>query len=194
MLIKYIEKRFNPSSLAIIEKANEIIEDYSAQGFDLTLRQIYYQFVARDLISNEQKEYKRLGSIISDGRLAGLISWEAIVDRTRHVRSNSHWSGPREIVEGCAAQFRLDGWEGQPNRVEVWIEKDALIGVIENVCRKLDVPFFSCRGYTSQSEMWGASQRLLEHSKVNGQNNIIIHLGDHDPSGIDMTRDLTEQT
>lgn len=187
--ITYTEKRFSAGSLAIIEQANQIIVDYAAQGYDLTLRQLYYQFVSRDLIANKQTEYKRLGSIINDARLAGLIDWDTIVDRTRNMVSNSHWSGPKEIVDSCANQFQIDKWANQENRVEVWIEKDALVGVIENVCRKNDVGFFSCRGYTSQSEMWSASQRLLEYVE-NGQRITIIHLGDHDPSGIDMTRDI----
>lgn len=73
-----------------------------------------------------------------------------------------------------------------------WIEKDALVGVIQGVCQRNDVPFFSCRGYTSQSEMWSAAQRLLGYL-ANGQTPLIIHLGDHDPSGIDMTRDITDR-
>lgn len=190
--ITYIAKRFSVGSQAIIEQANEIIDDYAAQGFDLTLRQLYYQFVSRDLIANKQTEYKRLGSIINDARLAGLIDWDKIVDRTRNMASNSHWGGPKEIVTACASQFQIDKWTNQEHRVEVWIEKDALIGVIENACRRNDVGFFSCRGYTSQSEMWAASQRLLGYAK-SGQSISIIHLGDHDPSGIDMTRDINER-
>lgn len=190
--ITYVSKRFSAGSQAIIEQANEIIEDYATQGFDLTLRQLYYQFVSRGLIANKQTEYKRLGSIINDARLAGLIDWNTIVDRTRNMVSNSHWNGPHEIVAACANQFQIDKWANQERRVEVWIEKDALIGVIENVCRRNDVGFFSCRGYTSQSEMWAASQRLLEYTG-DGQSVTIIHLGDHDPSGIDMTRDIDDR-
>jgi len=190
--IQYIEKRFSISSQVIIEQANKIIEDYAAQGYDLTLRQLYYQFVSRDLIANKQTEYKRLGNIINDARLAGLIDWDSIVDRTRNMVSNSHWSGPKEIVTACASQFEIDKWANQETRVEVWIEKDALVGVIENVCNRNDVGFFSCRGYTSQSEMWAASQRLLAYVD-NGQSVAIIHLGDHDSSGIDMTRDIDDR-
>jgi hypothetical protein len=74
----------------------------------------------------------------------------------------------------------------------VWIEKEALAGVFERVCDELRVPFFACRGYTSQSEMWAAAQRLRRHSK-GGQTPIIFHFGDHDPSGIDMTRDIIDR-
>jgi hypothetical protein len=188
--ICYKEKNFGDGGLAIVHKANEIIEDYAAQGYDLTLRQLYYQFVARDLIENKTSEYKRLGSIINDARLAGLIDWNSIIDRTRNVQSNSHWNGPKEIVEACAKQYQIDKWLTQECRVEVWIEKDALVGVIENVCRRNDVSFFSCRGYTSQSEMWSASQRLMEQFD---QRTVIIHLGDHDPSGMDMSRDIQDR-
>lgn len=187
--IAYETHTFKPDTVAIIERANEIIEEYQRQGFDLTLRQLYYQHVARGLILNNDREYKRLGSIINDARMAGLIDWEHIVDRTRYIRQNSHWDSPADIVNSCARQFQYDKWEDQPNRVEVWIEKDALVGVIEGVCKELDVPHFSCRGYTSQSEMWAAAQRLRGYSEA-GQTPYILHLGDHDPSGIDMTRDI----
>jgi hypothetical protein len=190
--IEYVPKRFNPRHLRIIEIANQIIAEYQAQGFDLTLRQLYYQFVSRDVIPNNMKEYKNLGSIINDARLAGEIDWDAIVDRTRNLVRNSHWTGPAEIVRSCADQYQIDKWEGQKYRPEVWIEKDALVGVIERVCNRNDVPYFSCRGYTSQSEMWSASQRLIEYEGA-GQSPVIIHLGDHDPSGKDMTRDIEDR-
>lgn len=178
--------------MELIERCNTIIADYTAQGFVLTLRQLYYQLVSRDVIPNKQTEYKRLGSIVNDARLAGLIDWLAIEDRTRDLRSLNHWDEPSEIVQACADQFRVDLWEGQPYRPEVWIEKDALIGVIEGVSNELDVPHFSCRGYTSQSEMWVAAQRLKKYARA-GQKPIIFHLGDHDPSGKDMTRDITDR-
>ncbi len=186
----YKDKRFNKSSSIIIDYANEIINEYAIEGYDLTLRQLYYQFVSRGLLENTQREYKRLGSIINDARMAGLINWYSIVDRTRSLRKCSHWKNAGEIVETCVQSFMLDRWENQDFRPEVWIEKDALIGVISTVCTKLDVPYFSCRGYTSQSAMWRASQRMHNHE---GQVPFIIHLGDHDPSGIDMSRDIQDR-
>jgi hypothetical protein len=185
----YVDRRFNDRTIDIILLANKIIEEYQVQGYSLTLRQLYYQFVSRGYIQNKQTEYDRLGSIINDGRLAGLIDWDAIVDRTRNVKTNPHWESPAEILESAKNQYQVDKRRDQEIYLEVWIEKDALIGVIEKVCRNNDVPFFSCRGYTSQSEVWAAAQRIL---KVN-KNTVIIHLGDHDPSGLDMTRDINER-
>lgn len=192
--IAYIQKRFKSTSAALIEKVNDIIDEYTEQGFSLTLRQLYYQFVARGIIPNSLQEYKKLGSVLNDARLAGLVDWNAIEDRTRFVRSLSHWDSPSEIVDACSRQYRVDRWdkEYQECRIEVWIEKDALVGVFEDVCEDLDVPLFSCRGYTSQSEVWRAAMRFSRHQR-NGQTPVILHFGDHDPSGIDMTRDIGDR-
>lgn len=185
----FVDHRFSEANLQIIYHANEIIEDYSAQGFVLTLRQLYYQFVARGLFPNKQSEYARLSSIISDGRLAGLIDWEAIEDRTRNLESIPTWETPNDLLDVCAQQFRVDLWRKQPTRIEVWVEKEALTGVVEPICRKWRVPYFACRGYASQSELWRAGQRLADYHNDCDQNILVLHLGDHDPSGIDMTRD-----
>ncbi len=158
----------------------------------MTLRQLYYQLVARDVIPNNPKEYNRLGNTVSDARRAGLLDWDLIVDRTRNLKSLAHWESPNEIVDAVASQYRTDKWASQSFRPEVWIEKDALVGVVERVCNDFDVPFFSCRGYTSDSEMWGAAQRLIAW-KEDGQTPIIFHFGDHDPSGMDMTRDIFDR-
>lgn len=180
----FIEKKFQPKSLAMIAQANEIIADYTAQGFQLTLRQLYYQFVARALIPNTERSYKSLGKIINDGRLAGYIDWDAIEDRTRSLETNLRLRDPRHGIQIIRDQYGIDMWENQERRVEVWIEKEALAGVIAGVCGELDVPYFACRGYVSQSEEWRAYRR---HAKQ--QPTVVLHLGDHDPSGIDMTRD-----
>lgn len=186
--IAYIEKNFSGSSLAIIEECNRIIAVYQAQGYRLTLRQLYYQLVSRNIIKNTERSYKRIGDIVNNARLAGLIDWEAIEDRGRNLRQLGHWTDPSDIIRSARASFRLDKWEGQGYRPEVWVEKAALEGVIAGVCNRLDVPYFACRGYNSQSEEWEAARRLRRHLD-GGQTPIIFYLGDHDPSGLDMTRD-----
>lgn len=190
--IAYISKRFSKSSQVVITQANAIISDYMDQNLILTLRQLYYRFVASGMIANRQSEYKRLGNIVNDGRLAGLIDWTAIEDRGRNLNIVSAWEDPSEIVAACANGYAIDMWEDQKYRVEVWVEKQALESVVEGAARPLAVPTLACKGYMSQSEMWRAARRFRGYL-ADKQTPIIIHLGDHDPSGIDMTRDIQDR-
>lgn len=185
--------KFKPATLATIEQANEIIAEYQAQGFTLTLRQLYYQFVARDLVPNTEKSYNRIGDILNKGRLAGLIDWDAIEDRTRSVQNWIRRKDPKQALEVALRQYGIDMWKNQPTRVEVWIEKEALAGVIHDVCGENDVPYFACRGYVSQSEQWRAGRRFKNARRLYKQKTIVLHLGDHDPSGMDMTRDNADR-
>lgn len=192
--IRYIPKTFQTKTLNIIEQADHICQQYYDMGYELTLRQLYYQFVAKALIENSDRSYKRLGSIINDARLAGLIDWNHLTDRTRKEKKTPTWNYPSDIIEASADQFKRDIWEvsGQSYRPWVWVEKDALIDVVSRAANPLYAPHFSCRGYVSQSEMWGAAQRI---NRVwnNGFEPVVFHLGDHDPSGIDMSRDIQER-
>jgi hypothetical protein len=128
--------------------------------------------------------------ILRRARLAGLIDWYHITDRTRNLRGWNYYESPSEAIETAAYRFSLDVWQGQPCYCEVWVEKDALADVVRKACSKTRTPFFSCRGYTSVSEIWGAAERMKRRAD---KEKIIIHLGDHDPSGQDMTRDIQER-
>lgn len=191
--IEYRAHKFSEDALRVIAQADAIVEEYVGQGYRLTLRQLYYQFVSRDLLPNKQQSYDRLGSIVSDARLAGLIDWNGIEDRTRETKVPSTWDSPEQILRAAARSFRYDCWEDQPWHVEVWIEKEALAGVIEGICSELRIPHLACRGYTSQSEMWSSAQRLVRVCAGGDRKALILHLGDHDPSGLDMTRDIADR-
>lgn len=160
--IEYKSIKFQQKSLELINLVNQVVEEYQAQGYELTLRQAYYQLVARGYIPNNERSYKNIGNLINDGRLAGLIDWHSITDRTRNLRSNSHWDNPADVIASARYSYLLNKWDGQPNYVEVWVEKDALVDIVGQACRPLDTPYFSCRGYTSQSEMWSAAHPTYE--------------------------------
>jgi hypothetical protein len=185
--------RFRQATLAQIDEANEIIGEYRTLGFILTLRQLFYQFVSRAALAKTLAfEYKRLGRTVTDARRAGRIDWGAIEDRTRNVRRLPTWDDPSKIINACASQYRESLWSRQPYRPEVWIEKDALIGVIEGVSNEFRAPYFSCRGNVSESEMYAAGKRFADHLEQ-GQVPVVLHLSDHDPNGLDMTRDIRER-
>jgi hypothetical protein len=120
-LVLYEKWKPKPEALGIIEAANKILRDYTAQGYDLTLRQLYYQFVALNLFPatrrwswngtkwvrdpdgtiNAQPNYDWLGTIINKGRMAGLVDWDFIVDRTRNLKKLGHWDGPVAALPAC---------------------------------------------------------------------------------------------
>lgn len=192
-LINYVD--YNPRGNAkfLIENANRIIADYESQGYKLTLRQLYYQFVQENLFSNVKENYDKLGDAISRGRMGGLVSWDAIEDKHRSTHFNSN---TMDDVQGAIdrAQWFIDvsHWDNQECYVEVWVEKDALGNVIERACEKYDITHMACKGYLSTSAAWEAGQRL-EAKIEEGKRCIVIHLGDHDASGIDMSRDNQER-
>lgn len=189
---KFIEVKLNRARRALLDQANAILAEYAALGYDLSLRQLYYQGVSRGLLENSVKSYKRFGDLVSNARLAGLMDWNMIRDRGRSMESNSHWTSPAQIVQAAAQGFAIDKWETQPWHVEVMVEKDALSGVLEPVCSELDINFSANKGYSSSSTMYAAGKRLLYHARK-GKEIAILYLGDHDPSGIDMTRDVRER-
>lgn len=188
----YRVRNFTRPIRKLIDQCNVIIEQYEAQGYRMTLRQLYYQLVSRDVIPNTLRSYNRLSETVNAARLAGEIDWDAIEDRTRALHGTHHLSQPEDAILSAALTYRIDKWDDQKNRVEIWYEKDALQGVFARVCAELDIDHFSCRGYTSQTAMKDAADRHLSYIK-GGQTPVLLHFGDHDPSGIDMTRDVRER-
>lgn len=188
----FVTKKFKAEALATIATLNRILDEYQAQGYRLSLRQLYYQMVARDYIPNNVNSYKNLGGIVSDARQAGLIDWAMIEDRGRDTSIPAHWKSVSEIMRACANQFRIDKWLDQPWHIECMVEKDALSGVLEPVCAELDIGITANKGYSSSSTMYEIGKRLAAKRKA-GKKICVIYLGDHDPSGIDMTRDVGER-
>jgi hypothetical protein len=188
----FMDHVFSAASQATIATVNQILDEYRAQGFRLSLRQLYYQLVSRDYIPNNLRSYRNLGNLVSDARQAGLIDWAMIEDRNRSTDIPAHWDSPAQILRSALYSFRTDKWENQPWHVEVMVEKDALSGVLEPVCRRLDIGITANKGYSSSSTMYEIGKRLDQMDTL-GKDICIIYLGDHDPSGIDMTRDVGDR-
>lgn len=200
--------RLSDKTHEMICMVNQILEEYAAIGIRMNLRQIYYQFIARDWFpddwidekynlkqglspytKNTQKNYKRLGTIINKGRMAGHIDWDQVIDQTRDMRSWIAYPNPQKFLDAMLPLYQRDMWKRQGARLEVWIEKEALTGVIAPVCRELRVPYFACKGCPSQSSVYEARNRILEVYEDN-EIHVILYLGDHDPTGLDIDRDI----
>lgn len=175
-----------------VVQANDIIDEYLEADLRLTLRQLYYQFVSRDLIPNNERSYKNLGTIISKARLAGLLDWDAIEDRGRQPDIPSEWDDIRGLVDSALRSYRLPRWEGQPYYAELWVEKEALAGVLEPMASKYHVTLMVNKGYSSQSAMYESANRIMDRSE-DAEHVFIYYLGDHDPSGEDMVRDIRDR-
>ncbi len=192
--MKEFFKEWNPSekSESLIVGINDILEDYEEMGYKLTLRQLYYQLVSRDIIPNSVNEYNKIGNVVSNGRIAGLIDWDMIEDRVRIPNKRSHFNSPKDVLEAAGYSYYRSRWDNQSYYIEVWCEKDAVSNIIQPVCHNHDVTFMANRGYSSQSAMYEAAKRI--NTAMNkGKAISIIYVGDHDPSGIDMTRDIDER-
>lgn len=189
----YQDFNFRRDTLAVIEQLQDIVTEYQAQGYVLTVRQLYYQMVARGYVENTLQSYKRVASICNDARLGGLLDWDAIEDRTRDFVRQTRWDDGPHILRACINSYHQDMWVNQSSRVFVIVEKEALVGVLDRVCRQYDVPLLAARGYPSGTVLREFALEDLVPALEAEQVPVILHLGDHDPSGLDMTRDLTER-
>ena len=181
--------RLSKSNIERLSTINSILEDYRKQGYVLTLRQLYYQLVSRDIIPNQQKEYAKLSQLLTKGRMGGVVDWEIIEDRIRRPQIPYYVNDVEDAIKDTIDQYRLNRQEGQDTYIELWIEKDALSGVLKRITEKYHIHLMVNRGYSSTSAMYDAHQRFKRAIKRN-QKCKILYLGDHDPSGLDMIRDI----
>jgi hypothetical protein len=202
---QYIKKRFSKQSQRLIVVINRILDAYAARNLDLTLRQLYYQLVATayDEIpdewansvtgsKNNENAYDNIGKLVGNARLAGLIDWDMLSDRGRVADRVATWDSVGDRLLWASKTHRLDKWADQPNSLWVMVEKQALEGAIVPVCRRLEVPFIANKGYSSLSSMREIGRELLGMREI-GKDIHVIYLGDHDPSGINMTDDIQKR-
>lgn len=184
------------SRAEIVRAAVAIAEEYRLDDIGLTLRQLYYQFVARGMVSPTQKEYKRIGAALTSARYSGEFPVSWISDRGRSLSHCDHFDDWTDVASALtSARIIFDGlpdelirrgrWFGQPAYVSVWVEKAALLGVFEPVTNALGVGLFACRGYPSVSALhdW-----LLGASRSDAQVALVLYFGDFDPDGWEIPR------
>ncbi len=171
---------------------NSIIEEYAEEGYILTLRQLYYQLVSRDIVPNRVQEYAKLSTLLVKGRMAGSVDWEAIEDRIR-IPFLPYWvTDIEDAIQDTVEQYRLNRQEGQDVYIELWVEKDALSGVLKRITSHYHINLMVNRGYSSCTAMHDAYKRF-QKQEDEGKEVYILYLGDYDPSGLDMIRDIRER-
>ncbi len=180
----FVKRRFNLITMSIINMVNEIVEEYINDNLKLTIRQLFYQFVSRGFFPNQQKKYDMLSLIVSRARLSGYIDWDAFEDRSRFIHQEHRWDYPKMEIK-----FKSDQWKDYPIKPEIWVEKDALSGIVERVCSPLCVDYLPCRGYPSQSALWSFYNRYFSSN----QKIKILYIGDHDPTGLIISKNLSQR-
>lgn len=180
--------RLNKKNEAMLIVINDIIDEYASQGYKLTLRQLYYQLVSRAIVPNAQSEYAKLSSLLVKGRMFGAVDWDAIEDRLRRPRLPYWVHDIKDAINDTVETYRIDRQKGQEVYIELWVEKDALSGVLSRITSYYHVRLMVNRGYSSCSAMHDAYRRFSY-----SDNSVILYLGDHDPSGLDMVRDIEQR-
>ena len=190
---KFRDTKLSKKSLESLSEINEIVTDFIEQGYTLTLRQLYYQLVSKNIIPNSDKEYSKLSRLLKEGRMAGIVEWGAIEDRLRKIHSVPTWDSPKSILRTALRSYTTDWQIGQDNYLEVWVEKDALSEVVKQASDQYQVPVMVNRGYSSISAFYDTYKRISRVFR-NGKGRVfILYLGDHDPSGLDMVRDVDDR-
>lgn len=183
----------NAGNKKMLYTINDILKEYKAEGYILTLRQAYYQLVSRDIIPNTAKEYAKLSILLTKGRMAGIVDWAAIEDRGRQPKIPWWTTGVKGALETIADQYRIDRQENQETYVEVCIEKDALSSIFSRVTNEYHVRLLVNKGYSSCSAMYAIYNRIISAYKNGAKRATVLYFGDHDPSGIDMIRDVSDR-
>jgi len=178
--------------IALLKSISNTIKSYGELNLKLTNREIYYQLVKENAIPNVIEVYKRMCVFLTNARYGGYLNWDAIEDRSRNAEKHSEWGSVKDLISSAVYSYRLPRWKDQEYYIEMYCEKEAGEGKLKPVADKYHIHFGANKGYSSASMMYQMGQRIKEqlqnHKKV-----IILYFGDHDPSGLDMIRDIRDR-
>jgi hypothetical protein len=250
--VKYIKKVFRDEKDALVEPIQRVFAEYAAQGYLLNARGIAYRLEGQGIIRKTEESFQQVETVVKEGRDMGLFDWDGLpVDSARALRDYAMWLDPAHRLRSAAANHTIDKWARQENRVEVWTEKEGLLGVIRGACENEDVPFRALTGYDAVGAAREGARRILTRNWIgrmlveyqdaygNGmvspitllqylkrgdagelepdekvqrlyerlkqwreeaqseeipeQHTVILYIGDHDPSGMDITRDTLDK-
>jgi hypothetical protein len=159
----------------LIDEALKILKEESP----MTIRQLFYRMVSQLLLENKKLDYQRLSRFMTKAREDGRCDYNLIVDRSRPVYEKSVWKDPSGYARTVKHSYHKDYWAMQPRYCEIWAEKDAIVGSIEDLTRDLGVTLRVGRGFLSATRV----NDIAQHFAYIVKPKTVFYLGDHDPSG-----------
>jgi len=177
----------------VVSEIISVVNDYSKQGYCLTLRQVYYQLVSKNVIPNDDVAYGKLSSLLDDCRYSGLIDWNAIEDRGRVPYTPYFEYSVSDAIERTKDSYSLDKRQEQPVYIELWSEKDAISNILKQAVRDYTITVGINKGFTSSTAIYDAYNRFTSKILEEGKKVVVLYFGDHDPSGLDMVRDIRDR-
>lgn len=190
--IRYVQKNFRSKTRELLNHITSIVQEYEDMGYALTVRQVYYQLVSRDIIPNSLNSYQLTSRVLKDARMSGMVDWNTIEDRVRQTIMPGQFDDMSDFIQAAINSYRRHRWKDQAHYVEVVIEKEALSGILRPLTTKYHVLLLPNKGYSSASAIHEAAQRIT-YQTMHRKKCHILYLGDHDPSGNDMVRDIRER-
>ena len=170
---------------ADMDRIRRMIQEVLEEIQPATVRQVFYQLVGRGVVAKTEMEYKStVIRLLTEMRRAGEIPFGWIADSTRWMRKPRSYSSLTDMLTESQQFYRRALWDDQDAYVEVWLEKDALAGVLYDVTSEFDVPLMVTRGYPSLSYLYDAAEAIAGTDKPT----FLYYFGDYDPSGLDITR------
>ncbi len=166
-----------------------IIRAFDEIGTPMTVRQMFYALTTRGYVPKTEKGYRQVGYRLLQMRRLQIIPYGFIADNTRWMRKPATYSSLTDFLRHSQQAYRRALWVDQDAYVEVWIEKDALAGVVSSVTSKWDVPLMVTRGFPSETFVYEAVQNIRERGKPT----FLYYFGDYDPSGVSISDNLANK-
>lgn len=179
-----------------LERLEQILKIINSYDFALTIRQIYYQLITRQIIpqpvdgKEAERVYKRLSNLCVNGRDEGILPEEGFADNLRKADKPSAWLDLNGFMETVKRSYNKDKWQNQPKYLEIWTEKDALRSVLTEITYQYDVSLMVARGQLSRTAIYEASNRYKAKSD---KKCYLYYCGDFDPSGLSIYESIKER-
>jgi len=174
------------STTGLIERAAEILAEESP----MTVRQLFYRLVSAGAIQNIRNDYQKVSAALTKARNDGRVDFALIVDRSRPEYRPNVFDDAAQYAKVVRRSYRKDYWQSQPERCEVWCEKDAVVGSIQVLTDELGVTVRVARGFLSTTRAFELARSIGGRSE---KPMTAFYLGDHDPSGRLIETDLAER-